>query len=98
MNPLNATVRALLVHPKDNIATLMNRADSGDNVVITDLELMRLGTIRLEDSIESFHKVSVHEITSGEHVIKFGESIGVSSQRIPQGSHVHVHNVISDRL
>ena len=98
MNPLNATVRALLAHPKDNVATLMDRAQLGDDVAITDSEHLSFGTIRLKDSIEAFHKVSVHVIPSGEHVIKFGESIGVSSQLIPQGSHVHVHNVMSDRL
>ena len=31
----------------------------------------------------------------GEAVVKYGEHIGIATAPIPQGGHVHVHNVVS---
>jgi len=90
--------RALLADVRDNVATLMASVQPRDEVMITSIEQINLGTVNLKDAVETFHKVSVRAIPAGDYVIKFGETIGVASQLIPPGSHVHVHNVISDRL
>ena len=90
--------RALLADPRDNVATLMTSVHPRDEVMITSTEQVNLGTVNLKDAVETFHKVSVRAIPAGNYVIKFGEAMGVATQLIPPGSHVHVHNVISDRL
>ena len=39
------------------------------------------------------HKVALRDIGKGEKVIKYGFPIGQATQDIPQGSHVHSHNL-----
>lgn len=46
----------------------------------------------LED-IPAGHKVAVRTIDAGAPVRKYGEVIGLARQKIPPGSHVHVHNL-----
>jgi altronate dehydratase small subunit len=43
------------------------------------------------------HKVALVPIRTGEHVIKYGASIGIADGDIQPGHHVHVHNVKSVR-
>lgn len=43
------------------------------------------------------HKIAVTDIPDGEGVIKYGVRIGVASQAINAGDHVHTHNVKGER-
>ncbi len=43
------------------------------------------------------HKIALREIKKDDNVIKYGEISGVAKEKIPAGSHVHVHNVKSLR-
>ncbi len=48
------------------------------------------------DGIPMGHKVALCDIKKGEKVMKYGFPIGVAKEDIPQGTHVHTHNVSSD--
>jgi altronate dehydratase small subunit len=43
------------------------------------------------------HKLALVPISRGQPVIKYGEVIGLATQDIAPGEHVHVHNVESQR-
>jgi altronate dehydratase len=43
------------------------------------------------------HKVAVRAIRTGEAIVKYGSPIGTATADIPAGTHVHTHNVASDR-
>ena len=43
------------------------------------------------------HKIALRDIAAGEHIIKYGESIGAAERDIPAGSYVHVHNIVALR-
>jgi len=45
------------------------------------------------DQIPRGHKIAIRDIAAGEEVRKFGQPIGVATTFIPQGSHVHLHNL-----
>lgn len=45
------------------------------------------------DEIPSGHKIARHAIAKGEAVLKYGQVIGVATQPIAAGAHVHTHNV-----
>ena len=48
--------------------------------------------------IPSGHKIATQEIPSGMAVRKYGQVIGVATQHIPAGAHVHVQNLaVSDQ-
>src|SRR4030088_1186177 len=46
-----------------------------------------------QDLIPAGHKVALTAIASGESVRRYGQIIGVASQTIAPGQHVHVHNL-----
>lgn len=58
-----------------------------DNVAIAMQDL---------DDIQAGHKVALRDLSTGEVVIKFGQAIGVATQDIVAGDHVHVHNLSAD--
>ena len=69
----------------DNIAVALQRIER-------DAELSQSG-LMARDPIPSGHKIAVSPIASGQKVIKYGHVIGVATQDIQSGEHVHVHNV-----
>ena len=54
-------------------------------------------TVRVVDAIAFGHKFAVRDIRQGERIVKYGETIGLATQDIPAGRHVHVHNLESGR-
>lgn len=74
---------ASAVHARDNVATVLDDHTGCD----------RLADGRpCTPGIPFGHKVALRAITFGQPVIKYGVAIGVATQDIPQGAHVHVHN------
>src|SRR5690606_15409742 len=52
------------------------------------------GTVlTLKDDIPLGHKIAISPIQEGEHVYKFGYSIGQATTAIEQGQWVHTHNL-----
>jgi altronate dehydratase len=82
--------RIVVAHQQDNVGIAL-RALEKDTLVETPG-----GQIRVTELIECGHKISLREITSGESVLKYGESIGRATQTIPPGALVHVHNLAAD--
>lgn len=86
---------AIIMDPKDNVATLLSDVDKNDMVQA------RLGEKSVEEQIREpirfGHKFALSRINKGAHVVKYGEIIGRATQDIDKGHHVHVHNVESLR-
>jgi len=80
-----ASQKILSLSGNDNIAVALQRIER-------DAELSQSGLIA-RDPIQSGHKIAVSPIASGQKVIKYGRVIGVATQDIHRGDHVHVHNV-----
>jgi altronate dehydratase small subunit len=87
--------KAIVLDAKDNVATLLTDADESDVVETKTGEGVR--EIRVKEKIQFGHKCALRRIRKGESVIKYGEVIGMASQDIDEGRHVHVHNVESLR-
>lgn len=81
----------LVISDRDNVATALEplaagrRVDAGGVMVIAT------------EPIASGHKIARRLIVSGEAVVKYGSPIGLASQDIPAGAHVHTHNLSSQR-
>jgi altronate hydrolase len=74
---------SLTVHPDDNVSTLL------------DFELDDLQTddgLALREPVGFGHKVARRAIARGDPVVKYGVPIGIATQDIHPGEHVHVHN------
>ena len=79
----------LLLSDKDNI--LVARANSAEGLAVS----LEGGVITLSRPIPMAHKIARHDIASGERILKYGMPIGIATEAIRAGEHVHVHNVRS---
>ncbi|WP_238367474.1 UxaA family hydrolase [Mesobacterium pallidum] len=68
------------------------RLSDADNVVtaITSLVVGDEGATQL---IPRGHKLATRAIRAGEPVVKYAQTIGYAAEDIPQGAHVHTHNL-----
>ncbi len=85
------TPSAILVDPKDNVATALRQLEPGD--------ALQVGTgdntvdITLLQAVPFGHKFALKDTGPGGPVVKYGEIIGLATKKIRKGEHVHVHNV-----
>ncbi|MCH3965982.1 MAG: UxaA family hydrolase [Clostridium sp.] len=86
-----AKVKAIVIKAIDNVATATSEILPGTDIVLKinndDLKLHVL------EKIPFGHKLAIRNIDEDEKIIKYGEAIGVASENIKQGEHVHVHNL-----
>ena len=86
------TPRAFQVHPKDNVATLLDDTSGGDVEILAS----NAGRIQSLEKISRGHKIALRDIAANEAIIKFGVRIGHATQPIKRGAWVHLHNLASD--
>ena len=84
--------KVLILDPRDNIAVCLADLAEGDVVQQDDI------TITVKNKIPRGHKVATAEIAKNEGIIKYGERMGHAVSPIAIGEHVHVHNILGDRL
>jgi len=81
----------LVVDARDNVATALRPLETGERLE------MGVGDSTLEvtvlQPIAFGHKIALVDLEPGEHVLKYGEVMGLATQKIAKGQHVHVHNV-----
>ena len=82
----------LIIHPHDNVAVALEKLPAGG-------EASGAGMISLTvlEEIPASHKIALLDIAAGEEIVKYGETIAVSSQNIRKGQWVHTHNLESGR-
>lgn len=78
---------AIHLHALDNIAVARVPLSAGQTIRVDDKEV----TARQE--IPAGHKIAIRPIAAGEHVVRYGQNMGVASRAISAGDHVHTHNV-----
>lgn len=90
-------VRALIIHPDDNVANVIGSARRGQPVGCTVEGQGGVETIDSVDDLPANHKIARRDIAAGEPILKYGLSIGTASRAIRRGEHVHAHNIESNR-
>ncbi|OWV42695.1 hydrolase [Mameliella alba] len=80
----------LLLHETDNVLVARQAAPEGLEVTLEGR------TVTLSRVIPLAHKIARHDIAEGDKILKYGMPIGVATQAIAAGEHVHVHNIRSD--
>lgn len=87
--------RALIIHPDDDVAVLLEACAAGDQVTAHGDGAERHLTAR--EAVPFGFKIALRSIASGEPVRKYGEAIGRASSPIEAGDLVHVHNLAGAR-
>jgi len=83
---------ALLIHPRDNVAVALRPLKAGEQVMGKGLE-----PLSVLEEIPASHKIALRDIPGGEEIIKYGETVAVSTRPIKKGEWVHTHNLESKR-
>ena len=81
--------RLLLLDPRDNVLVVRARIAEG--------EALNLGgqIYRAARDFPLAHKLARNAIRQGETILKYGAPIGIATEDIAAGAHVHVHNMRS---
>ena len=87
--------KAIKMNKYDNVSTVLERIKKGEMVAVISTDNKVIKNIEAGEEITAGHKIAVNPIGKGETVLKYGESIGIATDRIGQGMHVHIHNVRS---
>jgi len=82
----------LIIHPRDNVAVALRSLHAGEQTIAKQTE----GFLALEE-IPASHKIALRDIPQGEEIIKYGETVAVSTRNIKKGEWVHTHNLESKR-
>jgi altronate dehydratase len=88
-------VKAVLMNPKDNVATLLAGVEAGGTVSVTSTSGNVQSEVKARQNIPFGHKISTVETAKGEKIIKYGEVIGEAVLSISRGDDVHIHNARS---
>ena len=79
------TITTIRLNPNDNVVVAVTALVAGTEIVAEG--------VTTADAIPFGHKLSTRAIRKGEAVRKYGQVIGVASEDIAPGRHVHVHNI-----
>ena len=88
-------IKALVISKNDNVATLLFNADKDSEIEIKGPSSEK--KIVTCNKIPAGHKIALTDIKKGVNIIKYGEIIGIATENIKMGDHVHIHNVDSIR-
>lgn len=80
----------VLLNPRDSVVVALQDLTPGTELQLAERRL----TVR--DYIPAGHKMAIREIAAETPVYKFGWSIGLTTQPIAPGQHVHTHNLRCD--
>ena len=84
--------KILILDPRDNIAVCLVDLNQGDVIEQDDI------SIKVLNEIPRGHKIASRPIAKNDGIIKYGERMGHAVAPIAVGEHVHVHNILGDRL
>jgi altronate hydrolase len=84
--------KVLILDARDNIAVCLADLAEGELVEQDDI------TITVKNRVPRGHKIATKAIAKNDGIIKYGERMGHAISPIAIGEHVHVHNILGDRL
>lgn len=82
---------AMIVNEKDHVVTAVELIAKEQEICWKDSKGFH--TVTALEDIPKYHKAAVTALKKGEHVLKYGESIGHALTDIEPGAWVHTHNI-----
>ena len=84
--------KLLVLDSRDNIAVCLADLSAGEVIEQDGI------SIKVLSNIPRGHKIASRPIEKDDGIIKYGERMGHATTSISVGEHVHIHNVLGDRL
>jgi altronate hydrolase len=79
--------KILNINDKDNVVVALTELRKDEHFFIGSAEII------IHEDIRAGHKLAIMDIEFGAKVIKFGQIIGIATEKILKGSLVHSHNL-----
>lgn len=89
-------IKALCINENDNVAVAIEPIEKGE-VIQYKNKKNKIKELEVLEDIIIYHKIALEDIVKDGIVIKYGEHIGKALTEIKKGTHVHVHNIISEK-
>lgn len=86
--------KTILLNRKDNIAMAIMPIKKDDSVAVA-YNNETVSVLTSMSDIEMYHKIAIKPIEKGSLVYKYGEVIGMATDYINAGQHVHIYNIES---
>jgi len=84
----------ILMHEADDdVGVAVMDLAAGSEIGAATLEGQSAGSIVVTQDIPLGHKVAMRDLAANKRVIEYGRAIGLATQAIACGDHVHVHNI-----
>ena len=87
---MQESAKVLTLNENDNVAIALKQLHKGAS--------LGLGALVANGFIAPGHKVALRGIDAGQLILRYNQVIGVASQPIRAGDHVHTHNVAMHEL
>jgi altronate hydrolase len=78
----------IIINAKDTVAVSLEDIPAGGQVLLPDGSGFRAIT-----DVPYSHKIALRDMAEGETVLKYGESVGITSVPIRKGEWIHTHNL-----
>ena len=88
-------IKALSINDMDNVIVAIEPITRGEVIKYKDKK-NNIKEIEVLEDIIIYHKIAISDINQHEVVIKYGEHIGKAIVNIRKGTHVHIHNTVSE--
>jgi altronate dehydratase len=82
----------LIVDEKDNVAVALQDLAAREKTAAAGMT-----PVTILEPVPAAHKIALRDIEPGEKIVKYGETIGISTKPIKQGAWVHTHNMEGGR-
>lgn len=86
-------INALMMDVKDNVVTCVADIKAGEEVIYRKDD--EICTLIAKENIPFCHKIAIQEVEKGGEIIKYGESLGKTSEIIEVGYLVSHNNLFS---
>jgi (2R)-sulfolactate sulfo-lyase subunit beta len=84
----------ILIHETiDDVGVAVRDLKAGEEVGVVTLEGQEHGNLAVTQDVPLGHKVAMRDMPAGHKLLKYGRTIGQTTQAIPCGGHVHTHNL-----
>lgn len=92
-DPVSLADVATVLHPRDDVAIARVPLSRGLILHRSSDALEPGACIEVAQRIQVGHKMALRDISQGDPVLRYGSHIGIATQPISAGSHVHTHNL-----
>lgn len=89
MSPTPAPAPVLVLRQGDDVAVATRALSAGERIATPGGASLTVRT-----PVPRGHKISLTDVAAGSAVHKYGQVVGLATQQIEAGSHVHTHNLV----